>query len=200
MLVINKIKRVFLPLFLLFFTLSLNASFIIKNDNVLPQKTVDKIDQMGKELKDNTGVGVYLAIYENSNKSDILKIEKNLSKDLKDPFVLLTVLLDSKKLDIINSKELDERFDKEQILSPMPWSGSILPLLTSHSKNPKAAVEAAMLNGYADIVEQIADSYSVKLKSAIGSQNKLVYEIVKLIFYGTLLLIFINFLYRKFKK
>lgn len=200
MLVINKIKRVFLPLFLLFFTLSLNASFIIKNDNVLPQKTVDKIDQMGKELKDNTGVGVYLAIYENSNKSDILKIEKNLSKDLKDPFVLLTVLLDSKKLDIINSKELDERFDKEQILSPMPWSGSILPLLTSHSKNPKAAVEAAMLNGYADIVEQIADSYSVKLKSAIGSQNKLVYEIVKLIFYGTLLLIFINFLYRKLKK
>ncbi len=198
----TKTKRSFFaPLFIIIsFSLSLNASLIIKNDGILPQKTVDKIEQMGSELKEKTGVNVYLAAVKNSNNKKIGDYEKEHSKALQKPFVLLTILLDSKKLDIVNSKELNNKFDKDQILSPMPWSGSILPLLTSHSKNPKAAVEAALLNGYADIVEQIADSYDVELKSSIGSQNKMVYDIIKFIFYGTVLLIFINFFYRKFKK
>ncbi len=196
-----KLKRSFFtPLFIVFFSLSLNASLIIENNEVLPGKTVDKIEQMGDELKEKTGVNVYLSAVKNSDKRKITDYEKEQSKNLQKPFVLLTIFLDSKKLDIINSKELDNRFDKEQILSPIPWSGSILPLLTSHSKKPEAAVEAALLNGYADIVEQIANSYNVELKSSIGNQNKIVYDIIRFIFYGTLLFIFINFFYHKFKK
>ena len=44
---------------------------------------------------------------------------------------------------------------------------------------------AAMLNGYADIVEQIADSKGILLDEAIGSSNRNVINILRLIVYGT---------------
>jgi len=190
----------FAPILLFSILLQLNASFILKNENILPKKTADKIEEMGSELQKKTGVGVYLIAVKDLNSTDIIEYEKNVSKNLKSPFILLTISLNDKKIDIINSKELDDKFDKEQILSPWPWSGSILPLLTAKSKNPKANVEAALLNGYADIVEQIASSYNVELKSAIGSQNKIVYEILKLFFYGMLFIIFVKFIYGRVKK
>ncbi len=183
-----------------FFALYLNASFVIRNDDILPQKTIGKIDEMGNELKEKTGVGVYLAVVNDKNGTDIRTFEKKLSENLEKPYVLLTLLLGSKKVDIVNTKDLNDKFDKEQVLSPFPWSGSILPLITSKSKDFKAAVEAAMLNGYADIVDQIANSYGIKLNSSIGSQNKITYNVVKIIFYGTFLLILLNFLYHKFFK
>jgi len=190
----------FAPILLFSILSQLNASFILKNENILPKKTADKIEEMGSELQKKTGVGVYLIAVKDLNSTDIIEYEKNVSKNLKSPFILLTISLNDKKIDIINSKELDDKFDKEQILSPWPWSGSILPLLTAKSKNPKANVEAALLNGYADIVEQIASSYNVELKSAIGSQNKIVYEILKLFFYGMLFIIFVKFIYGRVKK
>lgn len=189
------------PIFLIFFFFSsLNASFILKNDDILPQKTVNKIEEMGKELYEKTGVSVYLAAVKSLNDKNILEFEKNLSKNLKKPFILLTISINDKKIDIINSPELDNKFDKAQVLSPWPWSGSILPLLTTRSKNPKATIEAALLNGYADIVEQVANSYNVTLKSAIGSQNKVVFDILKILFYGIIILIIVKFTYGRFKR
>jgi len=179
---------------------AVEASFVIKNDDILPQKTVSKIDEMGEELKAKTGVGVYLAAVNDKNETSIKVFEEKLSAKLKKPYILLTILLGSKKVDIVNSSDMEGKFDKEQILSPLPWSGSILPLITSRSKDFKAAVEAALLNGYADIVDQIASSYNVSLDSSIGSQNKTTYNIIKFIFYGTIILIFFNFLYYRFFK
>lgn len=201
MLITDVLKKSLAALLLSsFFALYLNASFVIRNDDILPQKTIGKIDEMGNELKEKTGVGVYLAVVNDKNGTDIRTFEKKLSENLEKPYVLLTLLLGSKKVDIVNTKDLNDKFDKEQVLSPFPWSGSILPLITSKSKDFKAAVEAAMLNGYADIVDQIANSYGIKLNSSIGSQNKITYNVVKIIFYGTFLLILLNFLYHKFFK
>ncbi len=196
------LKRGFLASFI--FILSLVASpvsnFIIKNEDVLPKKTVDKINEMGSELKEKTGINVYLAAIKNSHNAKIKEYEKNLTTSLQKPYILLTILLDSKKVDIVASDKAKGSFDREQVLSPWPWSGTIIPLLTSRSKDQKAAIEAALLNGYADIVDQVASSYSVELKSSIGSGNKNTYLFVKLLFYGTLFLIFANFLYHKFYK
>ncbi|WP_281951561.1 TPM domain-containing protein [Nitrosophilus kaiyonis] len=196
-----KNRGLIAPIFLFFiFITSLNASFVIKNDNILPEKTVNKIEELGNELFKKTGVSVYLAAIHSLNGKTIKEYEENLSKNLNKPFILLTISINDKKIDIINSKELNNKFDKEQVLSPYPWSGTILPLLTAKSKNPKANIEAALLNGYADIVEQVANSYNVKLKSAIGSQNKIVYEILKILFYGIILLVLAKYMYGRIKR
>ena len=194
------IKRGFFASFIFAFALFASENFVIVNEEILPQKTVNKINEMGNELKEKIGVNLYLAAVKKSNKAKIKEYEKNLTKSLQKPYVLLTILLDSKKVDIVSSKEVENRFDKEQVLSPLPWKGTIIPLLTSHSKNQHAAIEAALLNGYADIADQLASSYHIKLASSIGSTNKNIYFYMKFLFYGTLLLIFLNFLYYKFIK
>ena len=196
----SKKRGIIAPFVFFFLLTTLNASFIIKNDNILPKKAVNKIEELGKELYKKTRVSVYLAAVKSLGGKNIKNYEMSLSKKLKKPFILLTISINDKKIDIINSSELDKRFDKEQVLSPFPWSGTILPLLTARSKNPKANIEAALLNGYADIVEQVANSYNIKLSSAIGSQNKIVYNIIKVIFYGILFLILIKYFYRRIKK
>ncbi len=188
------------PILVIFLSSNLFANFIISSSEILPKKTTDKINQMGKELKEKTGISVYLVIIKDLNGSNIVEYEKNISKNLSKPFVLLSFAPKDKKIDIISSDKLKDKFDKEQILSPWPWSGSILPLLVSHSKNEKAKIEAALLNGYADIVEQLANSYGVKLKSGIGNQNRIVFDILKIIIYGIIGFIFFKLIYRRFKK
>ncbi len=187
---------------LLFILLSCFASenFVIKNDDILPQKTVQKINEIGEELYRKTGVSVYVAVVKNMGGKKIVLFEKGIVSSLHGPYVLLTLSVDDKKVDIVSSKEVANRFDKEEILSPWPWKGSIIPLLTSHSKNPKAAIEAAILNGYSEIAEQIARSYGVKLNSAIGNTNREIYYWLRVVFYSILGLIFANFIYRRFIK
>ncbi|WP_200762778.1 TPM domain-containing protein [Nitrosophilus alvini] len=186
----------------LFFLLTgfLNASdFILKNDNILPEKTVMKIDEMGKELQEKTGVSVYIVAVNHISGTNFKEYEENVSKSLKPPFILLTIALNDKKIDIISSDDVKSRFDKETVLSPLPWKGSILPLLTQE-KGGKANVQAALLNGYADIVDQVSSSYGVELASSVGSDNRYVYDVLKLFFYGTIILILIRYLYGRFAK
>ena len=192
-------QRGFLTSLAFFFFISFaQASFVVVNDGVLPEKTVKKIDEIGAELYQKTGVWVYLAVTDKKDIKNIKEYEKKISKELQSPFVLLSTLLFSQKIDIINSSSLNDKFDKEQILSPYPWSGSILPLLTSNSKDFKASVEAAMLNGYAEIADQIANSYNINLESSLGNQNKDTYLVIKLLFYGTIVLIAFNFIRHRY--
>ncbi|MRJ01970.1 MAG: hypothetical protein C6I05_00795 [Epsilonproteobacteria bacterium] len=183
------------------FTLLALQNFVIKNDNLLPQKTIDKINEIGAELYGKTGIALYLVAVQKMPTEKIVDYEKELAQTLPPPFVLLTFALKDHKVDIYTSSpEVAQTFDKEQVLSPFPWKGTIIPLLESHSKNKKAAIEAALLNGYADIAEQIAASRSVELQSGIGSTNRTIYLALRILFYGILLLIFANFIYRRFIK
>ena len=65
----------------------------------------------------------------------------------------------------------------------MPWRGTILPILSSKKGD---YFSAAMLNGYADLVEQIAQSKNIELKEAVGSSNKKTFGLLKIIFYGVI--------------
>ena len=177
-----------------------SENFVLLNENILPQKTVEKINEIGNELLQKTGVHLYVAAVQKMKGKKIVDYEKNLSSTLPKPFVLLTLAVKNHKVDIINSSDISQRFDKEEILSPLPWKGTIIPLLTSHSKNPKAAIEAAILNGYAQIAEEIANSYGKKLKSGLGNTNRTIYFWLRMLFYSILALIFLNFIYRRVLK
>ncbi len=190
----------FAPMLLFLSAIDALASFVVINEDVLPKKTVDKIEQMGAELKDKCGVWVYLAAKKSLDNGDILAFEERLSKNLNTPFILLSISVNDKKIDIIASDEVKGKFDKEQILSPLPWRGSILPLITAKSKDPHANIEAGLLNGYAEIVEQVAASCGVELDSAIGNQNRVVFDILKLFFYGIIAIVLVRMIYGRLKK
>ncbi|NPA63723.1 MAG: TPM domain-containing protein [Epsilonproteobacteria bacterium] len=182
---------------LFFIPLFAAENFIIKNEEILPQKTVQKINEIGNELAQKSGVRLYLAAVKKMPTKKIIDFEKRLAKGLEPPFVLLAIATEDQKVDIYSSKETSKLFDKEEILSPLPWKGSIIPLLTSHSKDQHAAVEAALLNGYAEIAEQIASSKGVSLKSAIGNTNRNIYYWLRILFYSIIALIFVNMIYRR---
>ncbi len=177
-----------------------SENFILLNEGILPKKTVDKINEIGNELLQKTGVHTYVAVVQQMDTKKIVDFEKNLSSTLPKPYVLLTLAIKNHKVDIISSPDVSKRFDKEEILSPLPWKGTIIPILTSHSKNPQAAIEAAILNGYAQIAEEIAQSYGKKLKSGLGNTNRNIYYWLRILFYSILALIFLNFIYRRVLK
>ncbi|BCD68741.1 TPM domain-containing protein [Nitratiruptor sp. YY09-18] len=190
-------KRAF-ALLILSSSLLFANNFILKNDNILPQKTVDKINEIGNELASKTGVKVFVVVIKSMEGKKIKEYESAIAKKLQPPFVLLTLSLQDKKVDIVqNPKNL---VDAETILSPLPWKGTIIPILTAHFKNPHAAVEAAILNGYSEIAEQIADKKQIKLKSAIGNTNRNIYYWMRILFYSIIALILGNFIYRRFIK
>lgn len=186
-------------LFLFMLQSSLFASLVVlENEKIIGKRAVDKINIIGAELQQKLGVNSYIVALQNLHKKPLVVYEKELANKLKKPYVLLSLSVDDQQVDIVCSDELKGKFDKDQILSPYPWSGTIIPLLTVKKGDDKYS--AALLNGYADIVEQIASSYGVELKSAIGSANKNVLGIIRLIFYFSIGLVIVVWLYWRIKR
>lgn len=196
---LNDIKRrVFILCVFFIYACTANASYVLINDGIISEKVSQKVESLGNELFLRTKVSVYVAIPQSLEKMDIKQFGESLSKELKEPFVLLTLAKNEQKVDIVNSKNLDSKFDKESTLSPFPWDGTIIPLLAVKKENDK--YNAAVLNGYADIVEQIAASYNVKLEGAIGSTNKDIYHYIKILIYGFLIFVILRYFYKRIRK
>jgi len=165
-----KHKKIYTLLVLFLFTISLHAKKFVYNDGVILNKTEVKIEEMANELFEKTGINAYLLTKKNIDGKNTIEYEKEFAKNLRKPFAILFITLKEQKVDIYNSPDLDLAFDKSAILSPYPWKGSIIPLLTGKKKN--VSMSAAMLNGYADMVEQLANFKNIKLESGLGSTNR----------------------------
>jgi hypothetical protein len=159
----------------------------------------DEVNIMGKELFELSGVGVYILMLHSTNGESLSKVGLDYFKTLPKNSTLLTFSELEKKVDIIS--DVEYLFDKEQILSPYPWSGTILPILGEKTKgDPREKYSVAIFNGYADIVEQSADTLNITLDSAVGSANKIVINSLRLLFYGILLLALFYIIYKKVLK
>lgn len=176
----------------------LNANEFVIHDGILDNRAAAKIEEMGQELYKKSGVKVFLTAKKSAEGEDIVVYEKRLSDTFSSPHVLLTLFLEEKKVDIYASLGLEKEFDKESMLSPLPWRGTIIPLLTEKKK--VLDVTPALLNGYADIVDQIADYRKIKLESSIGSANKNTLGIVKILVYGFVATLVILMLLRRRKE
>ncbi len=181
-----KHKKILTLLVLILFTVTLQAKKFVYNDGVIVNKTEVKIEEMANELYKKTGVGAYLLAKRELNGKSVVEYEKSFASKLQHPYTILMITLKEQKVDVFNSPDLDKNFDKEAMLSPFPWSGTIIPLLTG-KKN--YSVSAAMLNGYADMVQQIADSKNIELKSGIGSTNRNMIFFLKIFVYLFLILV-----------
>ena len=168
---------------------NINRKFILKGKDSIDPRTIEKIDIMGNELFVKTGVSVY--IYASNHYSDksfndtkskiefIKSFETDLIKDLKNPYILLTVSLDDKHVNMISSDGLKNVVNRDTILS-----GYIIPLLASYDKNsPQAKMSAGLLNGYSAVVESIAESKGVKVDSIINGAGRTFAKLWKIFMY-----------------
>lgn len=89
----------------------------------------------------------------------------------------LFYLKNSHKVDIIGSKGALTLIDKEAVLSPYPGIGSILPILAT---NKGDIYNAAILNGYGDMVDRLAQARGIELQHSIGNANRDTINILKI--------------------
>lgn len=185
------LKVISLFLLLLLTNSSASENFLLNSDAVIDPRTTVKINQIGNELKDKTGINVYLyakktfGVKKNTPTKEKLEYiknyEENLLKQLKKPYVILTLALDETHVNIRATKDLKNVIDKNEILNEY-----VIPLLASKDKNDLfAKTSAAVLNGYDEIVSQIVESKGLeRLDSAIGESGKTFSTIWKVIMYS----------------
>lgn len=185
-------KFILIFIFLLSQSLALGANFVINNDKILSQKVGVKLNEIGSELYAKSGINLAVGIYKDGELEALFK-EQNLSL----PYAFLLLIKDKKKVEIFADSNTSKLFNKEQILSVNPESGTIIPILVS--KNGKDVYNAAILNGYADIAEQIASSLNLQLESSVGNSNKTTLNFLRFFIYGLVVFFIIVIFYKKVK-
>lgn len=179
---------------LLFFTPLYAQNFVLFNENVLSDKVTEQIGAMGDELYKKCGVFVGVAVGENTEIQALV----DKQNELKAPFVLLVLSKRSHEVKILTSKDSELFFDKEKVLSPYAGEGSILPILASNKG--KDIYNAAILNGYADIVDRIAGYFNIKLESSVGNANRDTLTILRIGIYGFIMISILYYVQRKMRK
>jgi len=210
----------------LFLQTTLVAEYLYKDEVIFNPQFSQDVETLGKELYEKTGISLRLVmIKELADKQSIVDYEKELMKEFSEPTILLTFSEFNSKVDILaSSASLYKFFDKRQVLSPVAspvqalmmaifytdsfkgfketvtnYGGTIIPLLAGKAKPGEVLgkYSASMFNGYADIAEQIADSKNVKLENAVGSVNQIAIFVIKVIFYGIVLIGIYMYIKRK---
>ncbi len=172
------------------FPTALFSGFIFEGDQIVTDKTLGKIKEIGDELYRKTGVSTVLITKNHLTKEQFLEIKNRYLKELKAPYVLWIfskTYMDRKDIGInqmFNSPDLEGKFDKNSLFSPFHGTFTKLLVIQKSKVDPTSA---AFLNGYSDLADMIADAYHVKLDSSIGNESRTFIDWVRVIFYAILL-------------
>lgn len=199
--------------FLSLFVSSLFAQnpYVLLHDGLIDQRAQEKIYQIGSEVKTKLNVNLYVYIQENNGvdlklpfderKRLMQEFVSNVQKDLQGSYALLMIIIDQTYVTVTTSKDLEGIIDKDDVLD-----GYVTPVLASKDKNTLfTKTSAAMLNGYAQMADTLAEHKGIKLESSIGSGNKTFSTIWKMFMYtlvlgGILLYAIIVMKEKKFRK
>lgn len=188
--------KVFFALSLFLFNIASASAnnFVLEHDGLLDPRAIGKINEMGSELKSKTGINAYVTLKGTypTIKSDDMKqklesiklYEKNVMGTLQKPYVLLSMSFDDSHLNLqAMNTEIEKLYDKDNILDVY-----IIPLLASKDKNGELAkVSAAILNGYGELCDEIAESKGITLESSMGSGGTTFSAIWKVFMYTLVL-------------
>lgn len=192
------LKSGFIITLIIFFTTISYAHTLIETGDILNNGVKEKIDKIGNELFKKTGINLGVVALDKLDNQTFKEAVLSKIGTLKPPYVILALVKKEHKVDIfVSSNQILNTFDKQSVLSPYPSSGSILPILGSKKGD---IYNAALLNGYGDIADRIADYYHVKLINGLGNSNRYFLDVVRLFIYGSVLLAIIIILYRKIKR
>jgi len=211
------------------FSSSLHAEFLYKDEVVNNSEFTKQIETIGSELKAKTGVSLYLVMVRDlEDNQSISDFEKRISAETNDSAVIMTFVELQKQVDILaRPASLYKDFNKAQILSPNATfvgavvssimfarsvdeakellsnsGGTVLPILGERAKGDDIVKKysVAMYNGYADTAEQIAASRGQTLNSSAGTGSQTFIDILRLIFYGTILIALGRYVWGRFLK
>ncbi|MDA3076105.1 TPM domain-containing protein [Campylobacter sp. JMF_04 NA10] len=180
------------------------AKFVLNTGEIITPMLAEKIEILGAETQDKTGVGVYVLATQSLGGASLENYALNFASNLSSPYALLVFAEAEHKVEIYGSPEALVLFDREQILS-VGSRGRIIPIIASQKKDlnqtQKIGVyNAALLNGYAEICDQIAASKGVGLENSIGNTNNNFINFLRYIFYATLIFALGSYLYKKGRK
>lgn len=210
----------------LLFSQTLFAEFLYKDEVIHNDNFVHEIDIIGQELRDKTGVSLYVAALQkpDANATDEATQEA-LLEALPDNSILIAFIESTKSVDVIcKPKSLYKDFNKDQVLSPFAtftnalymallygtweekkfimknYGGSIIPILAQKTKGGDTVKKytVALFNGYADISEQVAASQDVVLDNAVGNSNIITRDILRITFYGVILIALSYYVYSRY--
>jgi hypothetical protein len=189
---LKKINKIVTITILLNIPIFLCAEYVVNDDHLLVDNTVKLIEEIGSEAKQKLNINFYVYVVKK------MEIDKNLyslfeSKKFTKPYIVIISSIEDKKIDIINSQGLEKLFDKESVIEDY-----IVPLLINYGKKT-GSPSAAMLNGYSQLVENVAEVKNITLSNTIGSQSKTVVDVVRFLVYSSLLFFFGLFIYTRIK-
>lgn len=206
-----KLRIIGLLLFVATYLMAENQRFVLNGGGLLDIRTAEQINVIGNELKQKTGVNVYLDLKGNNGIDNELpfkqkvemmnKLKADIVKDLPKPYAVLVIAMDQEYAGVLLSDELKNIVDGADVRDSY-----VVPLLAAKDKNTmKSKMSAAAFNGYAQITDSIAQSKGITLINSIGSEGKVASTIWRvfmytLVFVGIVLYTVIVMREKKIKK
>lgn len=159
-----------------------SQSHVLQNQgNILSPKSIGFIEQLSQELFEKTGVALYVAVTDNLQGSgDAKEVRKewkqNLLQSLSSPYGVIFLVKSHKKIDIILQPQI-QGIDANKIITEY-----MVPILMQEKGLPNPKVSASILNGYAQLADEIAEHYHQSLQNNLivdksGSRNLVRYSI-----------------------
>lgn len=165
------------------------------NEGIVSQAAQQKIDLITTELKSKTSVSIYMHAKKDLNGTTIIQYENSVASKLSGSYVLITLATSEKKVDIIMSNDLKDKINKNTILNEF-----IIPIISAQDKNSdESRYSAGLLNGIAEVAEQIAKSKNIILENALGNESKDTMFIIKLIVYGLFATLIVGLIYQRIR-
>lgn len=158
-----------------------SQNFVLQNQGeILNPKSINFIEKLSSELSEKTGIALYVAVREelvgeNAKEARVAWKEEILSS-LKAPYGVIFFVKSHKKIDIVLNPEI-KGIDSSEIITEY-----MVPILMQEKGLPNPKVSASILNGYAQLADEIAESKKVSLENNLivdksGSKNLVRYSI-----------------------
>lgn len=159
-----------------------SQNFVLQNQgNILPLKSINFINELSKELFEKTGVALYVAVAEDLQGSGEAKEmrgewKQKILSSLKPPYGVIFLVKSHKKIDIVLDPKISS-IDEGEIITEY-----MVPILVQEKGLPNPKVSASILNGYAQLADEIAESKGESLENNLivdksGSRNLVRYSI-----------------------
>lgn len=137
------------------------SHFVLYNPNgLIVDKSQDFVEKLSSELKQKTGFSLYVvavdAIGETSKEERSLW-KKSFLDSLTSPYGVIFFFKESRKIDIVMNPDLG--IDRGEIISRF-----MVPILTQDKEMNPSKISAAILNGYAQLADEIASHFGVVLE------------------------------------
>ena len=142
----------------------LNANHYVISNAFLNQKSVDFVEKISSELYEKTGVRLYIVSVDSlqaEGKQEREKFKTSILKDLNKPYGVIFFIKSHKKIDIVLNPKIDS-INSDTIITEY-----MVPILMQDKKLSNPAISASILNGYAQLAEEIANHFHQELPENI---------------------------------